>query len=129
MIAIFTCLALVFSSVGVTVVSVACAKPQARQTVICPMCKKSAPPLQQKNTPACCKQISKHLSLHAEFERTQQTHVAPAVHVALFAAITALELSGFDSDLRFDVASSYRSDTFNASSSQEQCALVSNFRI
>ncbi len=98
------------------------------------MCIKSAPPRQQKNlqqkkTPACCKQISKHLSLHAEFERTQQTRVAPAEHVALFAAITALELFRWDSDLSFYITSSPRPDTFNASSSQEQCALISNFRI
>jgi len=110
---------LLFSSIGVTVVTVACAKDSGKTVSTCSGCKAAA---NSKAKKSCCVYTAKHLSLKADFGKSQ----APRFDLIQVATAPVIVL----------VASSFEAlphKTLCTSSppliAQEKCARISTFRI
>ena len=111
--------ALLFSSIGVTVVSVACANGSKKTVATCEACKAA---VHGKAKKSCCIYVAKHLSLKAEFAKA----VSPEVFVPT--AISPL-LADF-APLRTLALPSFEATTLSPPlSAVEKCALISNFRL
>jgi hypothetical protein len=111
--------ALLFSSIGVTIVSVACAKGSGKTVVTCPGCKAAA---QSKTKKSCCVYTAKHLSLKADFGKSQ----APRFDLTQFATTPVLVSVAYSSEI-------LPYNTLSTSSpplvAMEKCARISTFRI
>jgi hypothetical protein len=111
--------ALLFSSIGVTVVSVACAKGSSKTVATCPGCKAAA---QSKAKKSCCVYTAKHLSLKADFGKSQ----APRFDLAQVATAPVVVAVVYSSEV-------LRLSTLSTSSpplvAMEKCARISTFRI
>jgi molybdopterin-guanine dinucleotide biosynthesis protein len=110
---------LLFSSIGVTVVSVACAKASGRTTLTCQACKAAA---QSKTRKSCCVYTVKHLSLKADFAKAQ----APRSELAQIATVAVMAI------VLQSTETASHSTLCNSSPplpAVEKCALISTFRI